>query len=95
MIEVKIQEKSKNEKRNHMIGMYEFSLENIYQQKDHALLHQWVAIIDTSPLSNKKREITGYIKLSIQVTGDNDEILEITEDSNDIAKKAVKMLIPT
>jgi len=52
MIEVRIQQMSSST-RNVLVGMYEFSLESIYQQKDHALLHQWVALIDNSPTSRR------------------------------------------
>jgi len=64
MIEVRIQEKS-DEERNKLVGLYEFSLENIYQMKDHAMLHQWVALMDTTPGCSRAREIVGYVKLSI------------------------------
>ena len=45
--------------------MYEFSLENIYQKKDNAILHQWVALIDNSATTKSISDITGYLKLSI------------------------------
>ena len=64
MIEVHIQEKSQQE-RNKLVGMYEFSLESIYQRKDHALLHQWVALVDNSQRSKRAQDIAGYLRVSI------------------------------
>lgn len=61
--------------------MYEFSLENIYQKKDHAKLHQWVALIDNSATTKSISDITGYLKLSVQITGPKDKAIEIGEDN--------------
>ena len=48
-----------------LIGLYSFSLENIHQRKNNAIMHQWVALIDNSAESTDCSEITGYLKLSI------------------------------
>jgi hypothetical protein len=47
------------------IGQYEFSLERIYQRADHSLMHQWIALTDTSAQSKSVSDISGYLKLSI------------------------------
>ena len=60
--------------------MYEFSLENTYQKKDHAMLHQWVALIDNSHNTKSISDITGYLKLSVQITGSKDAALDIGQD---------------
>lgn len=64
-----------------VIGQHEFSLESIYQRKDHLLSHQWVALTDTSADSSDPTEITGHLKLSIQVTGTKDRAKEIRQDT--------------
>jgi hypothetical protein len=51
--------------KNTQIGQFEFDMSFIYFKKDHALLHQWVAISD--PNSENYSEITGYLKISINV----------------------------
>ena len=79
MIHLNIQEKSMFSK-NKLIGQYEFSLESIYQRPDHAILHQWVALTNNSEGSLDASEITGYLKLSIQVTGPNDTAIKISEE---------------
>lgn len=75
-----------------LIGIYSFSLENIYQRKDNAILHQWVALIDNSADSVDCSVITGYMKLSIQVTGPKDPPIEIAVEEE--GAKPKKILIP-
>ena len=78
-IEIRIQEKAQD--RSTLIGIYEFSLENTHQKPQNGLFHQWVATIDNSTTSEDLSAITGYMKLSIQVTGELDTPIEISEDS--------------
>lgn len=68
VIEVQILKKGgKPDGSNLLVGLYEFSLEEIYQMKTpkHTLLNQWVALTDNSSSSKKSHEITGYLKVSI------------------------------
>jgi len=47
-------------------------------------MHQWVAIINNSGEGNSDvSSIAGYVKISIQVTGEIDEPTEIVEDATD------------
>ena len=50
-----------------MIGYY---LTYIYQQENHAIMHKWVVLSD--PTAADFTEVTGYLKLSITVTGAGD-----------------------
>lgn len=43
-------------------------------------MHQWVAIIDNSGSSEDVSAIAGYLKVSIQVTGEYDTPTDISED---------------
>jgi len=56
-------------------------------------LHQWVALIDNSAESEDVSAITGYLKLSIQVTGPKDAPIEIKEEQ-DAVEGEPKILIP-
>ncbi len=53
-----------------MIGYYELDLTYIYQQENHAIMHKWVVLSD--PTAADFTEVTGYLKLSITVTGAGD-----------------------
>ena len=64
--------------KNSLIGLYEFDLSYIYFMKDHVLLHKWLAF--SNPNSENYSEITGYLKLSINVTCTGDESVPIEED---------------
>lgn len=64
--------------KNTMIGQYEFDLSYIYFMKQHLLLHKWLAF--SNPNSENYSEITGYLKLSINVTCTGDESVPIDED---------------
>lgn len=63
-----------------LIGFYEFDLTYVYQQPNHALMHKW--IIMSNPEGEDFSEVTGYLKLSITVTGAGDEQLPIEEDDH-------------
>ena len=56
-----------------VIGVYEFDLAYIYFMAKHCLLHRWIAL--SNPASENFNEITGYLKLSIQVTTKGDETI--------------------
>jgi hypothetical protein len=64
--------------KNSLIGLYEFDLSYIYFMKDHVMLHKWLAF--SNPNSENYSEITGYLKLSINVTCTGDESVQIEED---------------
>lgn len=63
-----------------VIGYYEFDLSYLYQQPDHSLLHKW--IIMSNPESENFGEVTGLLKISIVITGEGDEQVQITDDPN-------------
>jgi len=50
----------------------------IYQQNKHAIEHKWVIL--SNPESADFSDVTGYLKVSITVSGAGDEPLELTED---------------
>lgn len=53
-----------------LIGYYEFDLTYIYQQENHSLMHKW--IIMSNPEGEDFGEVTGYLKISMTITGDGD-----------------------
>jgi len=61
-----------------LIGEYEFDLVYVYFMKQHVLLHKWLAF--SNPNSENYSEITGYLKLSINVTCTGDESVQIEDD---------------
>lgn len=58
--------------------MYEFDLSYIYFMSKHVMLHKWLAF--SNPNSENYSEITGYLKLSINVTCTGDESIQIEDD---------------
>lgn len=64
--------------KNTLIGEYEFDATKIYFRKNHALLHKWLAISD--PYGEDYTEVTGYLKVSISITGVGDESIKIEDD---------------
>lgn len=58
-----------------MIGLYQFDLAYIYMMKDHAMMHQWIALSD--PSSEDFSEVNAYMKLSISVAAAGDEQIQI------------------
>ena len=68
--------------KNSVIGVYHFSVSNIYFREDHCLQHQWIAL--SNPESQSFNEITGYLKVSISVIGENDDQVKLSdEDGSD------------
>ena len=65
--------------KNTIIGQYEFDLSYIYFMPNHVMLHQWLAI--SNPNSDDYTKVTGFIKLSINVTCTGDESVHIQEDN--------------
>jgi len=61
-----------------LVGMYEFDVAFIYFMKQHALLHQWLAM--TNPESENPNEVTGYMKISISIATAGDEQIQIQEE---------------
>lgn len=54
--------------RNRLIGSYEFSLGNIYRQKNHQYYRQWVPLT----LPEKPENDEGYLLVTVYVLGPND-----------------------
>jgi hypothetical protein len=63
-----------------LIGYYEFDLSSIYLMNDHAMLHKWVVM--SNPDSENFGEVTGYLKLSITISGESDTQVQIGDDPN-------------
>ena len=80
MAKVEIQLLDKGYIKNALIGYYEFDLTYIYQQEHHSLMHKWV--IMSNPEGEDFGEVTGYLKISMTVTGAGDEQLPIEDDPN-------------
>lgn len=63
-----------------IIGYYEFDLSFIYLMNDHAMLHKWIVM--SNPESDDIGEVTGYLKLSVTITGESDAQVQIGDDPN-------------
>mmetsp|Transcript_69380 Transcript_69380/g.96210 ORF Transcript_69380/g.96210 Transcript_69380/m.96210 type:complete len:190 (+) Transcript_69380:62-631(+) len=53
-----------------LIGYYEFDLSYIYLMEKHSMMHKW--IIMSNPESENFGEVTGNLKLSITIAGNDD-----------------------
>ena len=78
--------------KNTMIGMYEFDLSSIYLKKHHTLFHAWAALSNIE--STKFTNVTGYLKVSISVTGENDPAISLTEDTSYNREDNTNLMIP-
>jgi hypothetical protein len=78
IIEIKLMDKGFF--KDALIGSYQFDMTQIYQMKDHALLHKYVAL--SNPKSENFGDVTGYLKLSITIAGGDDPKIPIEEDPN-------------
>lgn len=63
-----------------LIGYYEFDLSYIYLMEKHSMMHKW--IIMSNPESENFGEVTGNLKLSITIAGNDDSQEQITDDPN-------------
>lgn len=63
-----------------LIGYYEFDLSYIYLMDKHSMMHKW--IIMSNPESENFGEVTGNLKLSITIAGNDDSQEQITDDPN-------------
>jgi hypothetical protein len=70
MAKVEIKLLDKGFFKDALIGYYEFDLTYIYQQENHSLMHKW--IIMSNPEGEDFGEVTGYLKISMTITGDGD-----------------------
>ena len=69
-------------KREDFFGVYEFDMEYLYSQPNHALKNFWLAL--ANPESEDMTKVRGYLKLSISVLNDNDPRVELeTNDAED------------
>jgi len=62
-----------------LLGAYEFDMSIIYHQDKHEISNVWVALLDAS---GESLDIKGFVKLSIAVVGENDE-LPVHNDDDD------------
>ena len=69
--------------RDELIGLYEVDITKIYFRTDHTIQHQWVGLIN--PESKNYNEITGNLKVSLNITGDGDKkvLLEMPSEPED------------
>lgn len=75
---IKITLQDKGFFKNSVIGSYEFDLSFIYLMDNHVMLHKWLAF--SNPETENYSEITGYCKVSINVTCTGDESVQIEDD---------------
>ena len=63
-----------------LLGAYEFDMSIIYHQDKHEIANVWVALLDAS---GESLDIKGFVKLSIAVVGENDELPVHNDDDDD------------
>jgi hypothetical protein len=63
-----------------LLGSYEFDMSIIYHQNKHEISNVWVALLDAS---GESLDIKGFVKLSIAVVGENDELPVHNDDEDD------------
>jgi hypothetical protein len=61
-----------------LIGQFEFDLSFIYFKKNNTLLHKWLAL--SNPNGEDFAKIQAYLKVSINVTCQGDDMTEICDD---------------
>ena len=65
--------------RTKFFGIYEYDLEYIYNQPNHALQNFWLAL--ANPESDDMSKVRGFLKLSISVLNENDPKIELNLDN--------------
>ena len=63
--------------KDKVIGVYEFSITNIYFQKKHCIEHAWIAL--SNPEAEDFNEISCYLKISLAVACEGDEQIPLNE----------------
>ena len=64
-----------------LIGEFELDMSFIYFIKDHVLLHKWLAL--SNPHGEDFAQIAGYLKVSISVSCEGDEQVQINDEEGD------------
>lgn len=77
--------------RDDLIGSYDFDITFVYFKDKHTIQHQWIAL--NNPESDDFSEISGYLKLSINVQGPGDEQVQLDDQSGADAADA-KVMMP-
>lgn len=77
--------------KNSLIGNYEVDIQRIYSEKDHCIKHMWLAL---SNVEKDLNEIMGYIKVSMSVTGESDDQVELDVEPIASITKEKKVLMP-
>ena len=70
-----------------LIGSYEFDLTHIYHEKNHCILHTWVAL--SNPYSEEVSIMRGLLKLGVSILHSKDQPVDLTGFS-----KEDKILVP-
>lgn len=70
-----------------LIGSYEFDLTHVYHEKNHCILHTWVAL--SNPYSEEVSIMRGLLKLGISILHSKDQPVDLTGFS-----KEDKLLVP-
>ena len=63
-----------------VIGEYTFDCSYIYNQENHCIEHQWIALSD--PNDANFSDVTGYLKISASVAHEADKQIELGEDDS-------------
>lgn len=60
-----------------MIGTCEVSVNQVYSFDDHSLQHMWMGLLNEG--STFKQRVRGYLKVSINVYGEEDNQVELKD----------------
>lgn len=69
-----------------IIGSYELDFTTIYMMDNHVLSHKWLGLINPEKDFNK---ITGYVKVSVNIVGEEEKQTQLTMDNEVIVRTSV------
>lgn len=75
-----------------LIGSYSMDLTYVYLQKDHALVHKWIAL--ANPQSEDFSRMRGFLKLGVSVLGEGDQQVDLEAAEGQDMKDEDLMLPP-
>ena len=78
--------------KNAVIGKYEMDISYIYFKDKHAILNQWIGL--SNPSAKNFNVISGYLKISVSVIGQDDDQIALTDDTGVDRTDTHVMLLP-
>ena len=76
---------------NSEIGSWEMDVYKIYENEGHCLNHEWLGL---SSAQNDVKEVKGYLKISVSLTGENDKTIPLLPEKIDTLTTDKRILLP-